>query len=276
MATAGLGKALRAMVLAVQYFTRVPLPTALLRWSGFDAALQRASFAHFPGVGLLVGAAAATAYAAACLLLPRSPFSFLAAGVLSTVVTMLLTGALHEDGLADTGDALGAGGDRERMLLVMKDPRVGSYGVCALVIVLLGKVSLLALLGDAAGWERAAAALLAAHVLSRGLSIAITAGLSHVGTANSKSSAVAGPLGGADWVVALAWCILGAVAAAPSLPLPILLAGLAMAGGAWLWMRAWLARRLQGFTGDCLGATQQLCELAFYLGTCLALGGAVA
>jgi adenosylcobinamide-GDP ribazoletransferase len=264
----------RALILAIQYFTRVPLPASVLRWAGFDAALRRASFAHFPGVGLLVGGLAAAAYSGLWLLMPPSAFAPLVAAALSTALSVLLTGALHEDGLADTADGLGAGGDRERMLEIMKDPSIGSFGAAALVMVLLAKVSLLALLGEAAGWRHAAAALLGAHVFSRGLAVGIAAVLPNIGSAGSKSIAVAGVLPRSSWLVALSWCSVGAALAAWLLPAASFLAAIAFAGAAWWWMRRMLGRRLEGFTGDCLGATQQLCELAFYFGAALALSGA--
>lgn len=257
----------RRMVLALQYFTRLPIPLSLARWTGFDAQQQRASLAHFPGVGLVVGALAAACYGATLVLLPGSAFAPLVAAVLATGLTAWLTGALHEDGLADTVDGLAAGADRERILEVMKDSRLGGSGAMALVGALTGKVLLLGLIGASAGWAGAVAALVAGHTVSRGLALAIVATLPNIGREGmSKSLDMARGIDRAGLVTAAIWCAaalsLAAVSASPAFSI----AGLVLAAAALLWLRRVLARRLQGFTGDGLGATQQLCELAFYLG----------
>jgi len=255
------------MVLALQYFTRLPIPPALALWTGFDAQLQRASLAHFPGVGLVVGALAAACYGAVLLLLPGSAFAPLVAAVLATGLTAWLTGALHEDGLADTVDGLMAGAERERILEVMKDSRLGGPGALALVGALLGKVLLLSLIGSAAGWAGAVAALVAGHATSRGLALAIVATLPNIGREGaSKSLAMARGIARAGLVTAAIWCGAALLFAAMLVSPAFCISGLVLAAAALLWLRRLLARRLQGFTGDCLGAAQQLCEIAFYLG----------
>jgi adenosylcobinamide-GDP ribazoletransferase len=267
-----MGHSLRGAVLAVQYFTRLPLPGAVARWAGFDAGLQRASLAHFPGVGLLVAFVAIACYGGADLLLPRSGFAPLVAAVLSTAATMLFTGALHEDGLADTADGLGGSSERERALQIMKDSRIGGFGALALVLAMLAKTALLALIGGVAGWLGAAAALLGGHVSSRALALVIVATLPNVGrAATSKSLPIAARIEPAGLGVALAWCLLALVAAASLASVWFCIAGLLPAALALLWFRRLLARRLQGFTGDGLGAAQQLCEIVFYLGAAVAL-----
>ena len=260
------------MVLALQYFTRMRLPQRLLAWTGFDEALQRASLAHFPGVGWVVGGVAGACYAAALLLLPSSYFAHLAAAVVSTIATVLLTGALHEDGLADTADGLAAGHDRDRILEVMKDSRLGPSGALALALALMAKVFLLSCVGAVAGWAGAMAALLGGHVVSRGLSLGIVATLPHIGSAaTSKSLPVARQIGRDGLLIAAIWCIaalaLVALLASPAAGLVALASAVIMLS----WMRFMLARRLAGFTGDCLGATQQLCEIAFLLGVAIAI-----
>jgi adenosylcobinamide-GDP ribazoletransferase len=270
-----LGQSTRGLVLALQYFTRMPLPGALAQWTGFDAGLQRASLAHFPGVGLVVAGVAIACYWAADQILPRSGLAPLLAAVLSTAATVLFTGALHEDGLADTVDGLGAGGTRERALEVMKDSHIGGPGALALMLALLAKTGLLAVIGAVAGWPGAAAALLGGHVSSRGLSLAIVATLPNIGSAaTSKSLPLAARIEPAGLGLAAAWSGLGLAGAASLSSLGFCIAGLAPGVIALLWIRRLLARRLQGFTGDGLGAAQQLCEIAFYLGAAIALGGA--
>lgn len=270
-----LAQTLRAGVLALQYFTRVPVPAGLARWTGFNPGLQRASLAHFPGVGLLVAGVAIACYRVVDWVLPPSGFAPLLAAVLSTAATVLLTGGLHEDGLADTADGLGGGREREAALTIMKDPRIGSFGAMALILALLAKISLLSLIGAVAGWSGVAAALLGGHATSRGLALAIVATLPNIGSAaTSKSLPLAARIEWTGLGLAAAWCGL-ALAGAAGLSSPgFCIAGLTAAVIALLWIRRLLVRRLQGFTGDCLGAAQQLCEIAFYLGAAVTLGGA--
>ena len=117
---------IREFLLAVQFFTRIPITGALAEWVGFSPAMLRASAAHFPAVGMLVGAVAAAVYAVLLALLPDTGFAPLVAAVLSTVATVLMTGGFHEDGLADVADGLGGSYDRHRALEIMKDSRVGA------------------------------------------------------------------------------------------------------------------------------------------------------
>lgn len=262
---------LREYLLAVQFFTRLPVTGALASWVGYSPQMLRASAAHFPGVGWLVGIAACVAFAVVSLALPNGPFTPLAAAVGCTMATALLTGAFHEDGLADTADGLGGSAERERALAIMKDSRLGSYGALALMLVLLGKVALLAVL---ASYSPAAvlAALLAAHVLSRFWPLLIIRRLPHVGDeAGSKSKPLADRIEARALWVAGAWCAVPLALAAFVQGIAFVAAGLAASGLVLLAMLRWFKRRLQGFTGDGLGATQQLGELAFYLGAAISL-----
>jgi adenosylcobinamide-GDP ribazoletransferase len=277
-----LAQASRHYLLALQFFTRVPVTGALAQWVGFNPAMLRASAAHFPGVGWLVGAVVAGVSWLLLEYLPRAPggvsgYAPLVAAVWSTAVGVLLTGAFHEDGLADVADGLGGSPDRARALLIMKDSRVGAFGAMAIVLVLLAKMSVLALLGSLST-TLLCAALFAAHVVSRTWPLLTIRLLPHVGDeAGSKSKPLADQISGADLWVAWMWC-LSALAltlyAQASVDLMAMGGAIAVAlvasGLAWVLMWRWFAARLQGFTGDCLGATQQVCELAFYLGLCLA------
>ena len=147
---------IRHFLLAIQFFTRIPITGKLAEWVGFSPAMLRASAAHFPGAGWVVGMIAAAVYGALSALLPAGGYTPLVAAVLSTVATVLVTGAFHEDGLADVADGLGGSYDPARALEIMKDSRVGAFGALALVLAVLAKVALLALLGesevDPAGW----------------------------------------------------------------------------------------------------------------------------
>jgi adenosylcobinamide-GDP ribazoletransferase len=276
--------ALKHYLLALQFFTRVPVTGRLARWVGFSPAMLRASAGHFPGVGVLVGAVVAGLTALLLWAMPASPFAPLVAAVLGTVASVLLTGAFHEDGLADLADGLGGSSDRERALVIMKDSRVGAFGVLALVLAVVTKVSLLAMLGSVSP-ARMVLGIFAAHVVSRTWPLLLIRLMPHVGdAAGSKSKPLADQISMASLLTASVWCF-GALAlvsigfVAIDFAAPVGLAGrglvplgLALCGSGlaflYLWRLLW--RRLQGFTGDGLGATQQVCELAFYLGLALA------
>ncbi|MBC7619023.1 MAG: adenosylcobinamide-GDP ribazoletransferase [Candidatus Saccharibacteria bacterium] len=289
---------LRHYLLALQFFTRIPVTGRLAEWVGFSPALLRASAAHFPGIGWLVGGVVGVFTWGLLALLPPSPFAPLVAAVLGTVLSVWMTGAFHEDGLADVADGLGGTLDRNRALEIMKDSRVGAFGAIAVVLVLLAKVALLALLGSLDA-TLLCVALFLAHVLSRTWPLLTIRLLSHVGDAGgSKSKPLADQISSASLLVAALWCAvafgvilaIGAVDSAGAAPkfvansslatlsfghkpltvLALLCAGTVANGLVWAWMTRWFARRLQGFTGDCLGAIQQVGEIAFYLGLALA------
>lgn len=260
---------IRHCLLALQFFTRVPVTGRLADWVGYSPAMLRASAAHFPGVGWLAGLWMGAVFFGLQWLLPPVGAAPWVAAIGATIAGVLLTGAFHEDGLADLCDGLGGSADRTRALAIMKDSRIGSFGAIALVLALFAKVGLLALLAQTDAL-RAVAALFLAQVVSRATPLLIIFSLPHVGDFDgSKSKPLADGLtpsallAGGLWT-ALALCLV--VWLYPGAPW---WGGLLGAAAATLWMRRWLQRRLQGFTGDGLGATQQLSELLFYLGFAL-------
>ena len=275
----------RHYLLSLQFFTRIPVTGRLADWVGFSPAMLRASAGHFPGVGWLVGGLLAGLSWLLLAYLPDTVMTPLVVAVLGTAAGVLLTGAFHEDGLADVADGLGGSLDRERALLIMKDSRVGAFGAIAVGLALLAKVALLALLGSLSA-ELMCIALFLGHVVSRTWPLLLIRFMPHVGdAAGSKSKPLADQISGAGLLTAFVWYF-GALAfvlygqdamalvafdeavldLAGPLAGALLASGLACAVlGRWFW------RRLQGFTGDCLGTTQQVCEIAFYLGLALAL-----
>jgi adenosylcobinamide-GDP ribazoletransferase len=276
---------IRHYLLSLQFFTRIPVTGRLADWVGFSPAMLRASAGHFPGVGLLVGSVLALFTAGLLALLPPTGSAPLVAAALGTALGVLLTGAFHEDGLADVADGLGGSADRERALGIMKDSRVGAFGAIAVMLMLLCKVTLLALLGDVSG-PLMAAALLVAHVVSRTWPLLTIRWLPHVGdVAGSKSKPLADQISGLALCTGLIWCVLAlaltvavqvttgfiAINMTDAGLLQALLNALMVSLVAWAVMTRWFWRRLGGFTGDCLGATQQVCEVAFYLGLGLSL-----
>ncbi|MFV0681180.1 adenosylcobinamide-GDP ribazoletransferase [Ottowia sp.] len=264
-------QAVRHFLLALQFFTRIPVTGRLAAWAGYSPAMLQAASAYFPAVGWVVGAVGAAVMWAALHLLPAGPLGALVAALLATATTVGLTGAFHEDGLADTADGLGGSAPRERALQIMKDSRIGTYGAVALVLALGLKVALLALLAGA-GSAQAVAALVIAHAASRLAPLVVMRCLPYVADpvhAKAKPIADAAPPG-ALWIAG-GWTL----PAAAVLAWAYGVVGLAVAALAWTLVLATmlrvLRRRLQGFTGDTLGATQQVCELALYLGLALSL-----
>ncbi len=164
-----------AFLLALGFLTRLPLPAP----PGDMAAALR----YLPAAGALIGAAAAAVLAAAAAVLPMAP-----AVLLSIAATCLLTGALHEDGLADTFDAIGAG-SRERALEIMRDSRIGTFGALALGLVLALKATALA----AMPLGLAAAALVAGHAASRFSCLVVIATSRYVRPTGTAGFAAPGP-----------------------------------------------------------------------------------
>ena len=243
---------LELFLTAVGFFTRVPVPG----WVPFSVERLAHAARYLPAVGWLVGGLGALAYGLASQVLPPD-----VAVVLSMVATLVATGAFHEDGLADTCDGLGGGLDRDRALAIMKDSRIGSYGAIGLVLALLLKALALVNLGVDADMP-VILALLAAHPLSRLAPVTLMAVLDYARTGHdAKAGAVARRLTPAE---------LGIATLAGVLPLLLLNAteaGLALAATVIVtaWAGRLFRRRLDGYTGDCLGATQQIAELAIYL-----------
>lgn len=253
---------LRLFFIALQFFTRLPIP----RWVGFQPEWLQHASRYFPLVGCVVAAVAAGVYALAALLLP-APL----AAVLSTAASIYVTGAFHEDGFADTCDGLGGGMTRERVLEIMKDSRVGAYGAIGIVCMLGVKCTALAMLPPAS----AIAALFLAHPLSR-LAAASLIWRMDYARDQGKSKPLAQQMHDSEFAIAACTALLpGAVLLAAGLLAPTVLAAcVAAAALATFWLARTFQARLQGYTGDCLGAVQQLAEVAIYLVIVASLGHA--
>jgi adenosylcobinamide-GDP ribazoletransferase len=255
---------LRLFLTAVQFFTRIPVPA----WVGHSAQQLSRAARYFPLTGIVVGLLSAALLMIAAQVLPLS----LAVG-LSMTASILITGAFHEDGLSDFADGLGGGYTREKALEIMKDSHIGVYGTISVVLVLLLKYqSLLAICG-AHSLLFAASALIAAHAFSRLMAASLMLTQNYIRDDDSaRAKPVAQQISHLSFIIALLTGIvpLGILFAAGAHPSGILTA----AAGALL-IRAYIAWRLQkrlsGYTGDCLGAVQQLTELAFYLGLLAAI-----
>lgn len=256
---------LRLFFIALQFFTRLPIP----RWVGFQPEWLHHASRYFPLVGCVVAAVAAAVYLLAALVLPAP-----VAAVLSTAASIYVTGAFHEDGFADTCDGLGGGLTRERVLEIMKDSRIGAYGAIGIVCMLGMKCTALALLPLAS----AIAALFVAHPLSRLAATSLIWRMDYA-RAEGKAKPMAQQMTGAEFAIAALTALLpGAILITGGLMnAAVLGACLAAAGLSALWLGRKFHLRLQGYTGDCLGAVQQVAEVAVYLVILASLGqGALA
>ena len=251
----------RYLLLAVGFFTRIPVPSL----ANFEEQELNYSAKYFPLVGIIVGMVGAGVFVLAAKIFPAN-----IAVLLSMVATIYVTGAFHEDGMADSMDGIGGGWDRERILTIMQDSRLGTYGALALFLMLFAKFQVLSALPV----NSVAYVLIAAHALSRLCAVYVMTTLSYVKTSGkAKPLAVAVQL--KDLVVAtifgllplvlLYWYLLSDAIDVRDL-LIFTLSWLLCVGFIWVWWRNKIKRWLGGYTGDCLGAMQQMTELAFYLG----------
>jgi adenosylcobinamide-GDP ribazoletransferase len=258
-------------LVAVQFLTRLPVPGV----QGFEPSRLSRSARYFPLVGALLGLIGAGVWWLSSLCFPPP----LAVG-LAMSASLLLTGALHEDGFADACDGFGGGASRESILAIMKDSRVGAYGAIGIAMMLgLKWVTLQSL-------PRAALPLLfiAAHMMSRWCATGLIWRLQYARTdPDAKSRPFAGGMSTADWIFSGAWGVLAILLLQTLLTLPPLRALVDPAAGADLpWARtlgtaaaaaaaatllagAYFNKRIGGYTGDCLGAVQQITELGFLL-----------
>lgn len=257
---AGAAHQLRLFFIALQFFTRLPVP----RWVGFEASWLQHASRYFPAAGAVVGALAALVYALAASLWPPA-----VAVLLSTSAGIYLTGAFHEDGFADTCDGLGGGVTRQRVLEIMTDSRIGAYGAIGIGLLLALKCALLSYLPAHA----AIAALLVAHPLSRLAATTLIWKLDYA-KPEGKAKPLAHRMSNAEWAVAAitVLLVLAAVLFAGALTWQAIAAGIAATAAATWWLARKFVQRIGGYTGDCLGAVQQVCEVAFYLAVLALIG----
>lgn len=238
------------VVCATQFLTRIPTPAL----GDFEPDWVTRATRYFPLVGQGVGAISASAF-----ILGGQVWGPGVAAMLAIAVGLLVTGAFHEDGLADTADGLGGGQTPKRRLEIMKDSRIGTYGACALVSALALKAGALATLAPHVG----ALALLAAHGTGRAAAV-VAMRLTPYAALGEAGKWKPTPLGVRTGEVVMALVI----ATWPLLLSPTPAMGLGVAlGGVAAFALAWMAKRLiGGHTGDVLGAIEQVFEVGFLLG----------
>ncbi|UXI02885.1 adenosylcobinamide-GDP ribazoletransferase [Photobacterium sp. TY1-4] len=239
-------------LVALAFFTRIPIPAK----TPYSSERLNQANRYFGAVGIVVGGIAAAVY-----LVAQWAFTPPIAVGLAIVVTLLLTGAFHEDGLADVFDGFGGGWTPAQKLDIMKDSRLGAYGAAALFMMLgLKWATLSALAEDQPLYP--ALALLVLHPLSRICAASLIFSYPYVrADALSKVKPLANQQSQQDlWVlITTGLIILLLLPLSSALALVVVIALVRWGCGLWF------HRQLGGYTGDCLGAAQQISELAGYL-----------
>jgi adenosylcobinamide-GDP ribazoletransferase len=247
-------KELRVFFTALMFYTRIPCP----KWVDHNDDYINQATRYFPFIGWLVGTVCFMFLFGASQLFPLP-----VAVVISIIAGVFLTGAFHEDGFADVCDGFGGGWTKEKILLIMKDSRVGAYGVIGLVLLLLLKASALHTLATA-NWKLLACLIVAAHCLSRWMAVVIIFS-SHYAREDetSKAKPIAKQLSIGNFIIASIFAC-G--------PLAVLvwqnwyyLFTVVPSFFATLYLRNYYTKWIGGYTGDCLGATQQVTEVGLYL-----------
>jgi adenosylcobinamide-GDP ribazoletransferase len=244
---------IRLFFTALQFFTRLPIP----RWVGFEPDWLHHASRYFPLVGIVVAAIAAAVYALAVLLFP-APIAVL----LSTAAGIYATGAFHEDGFADMCDGFGGGMTPERIMDIMKDSRIGAYGAIGMICMLALKCVTLSMLPPSI----AIASLFIAHPLSRLAATALIWRLDYA-RAEGKAKPLAHKMSTNEFAIAAITASLPALllGAGGWLAWPAIAGGIIAAVIATIWLARKFIHRIGGYTGDCLGAIQQVTEVLFYL-----------
>jgi adenosylcobinamide-GDP ribazoletransferase len=238
---------------ALRFMTIIPVPSS-------DATiapdwLSRCA-KYFPVVGIGVGLASAVV-----LLLADRIWGPVVASLLAVATSIAVTGALHEDGLADSADSLG-GSSVEKRLAIMKDSRIGAYGTLALAFSISLRVTALA---DMPVWT-AAAALISAHAAARVTPLFVMNALPYAGdTAAMKVSYVDAPVSAHDRRFALV-VVLCALLPLALVSIFSVISGLLLGAALAAAVTQWARKRINGYTGDVLGAIEQMFEIGFLLG----------
>lgn len=241
---------LNLLWLAIGFFSRLPVPKSVT----YSPSLLNQANRYFSLVGLILAAILILLYS---LLAP-----FLSSEIVVSLVmiaSLLLTGAFHEDGLADMSDGMGGGMTIAKKLQIMKDSRIGTYGAVSLIMALLLKFQLLVALAQQ---HLLIASLLAAYALSRAIAGSLIINMTYVSEPeSSKSKPLAQKQNTADLAILLAVGLLPLLL----LPLTSSISILLVLALFRFLFQHWLNKRLGGYTGDCLGGAQQISELLIYL-----------
>jgi adenosylcobinamide-GDP ribazoletransferase len=243
---------------ALMFFTRIPVPFTI----PYSSEIMNKSQKYFAWVGLVIGLINAV-----ILYLSTMLFNLEIGIVLMMVSSVLLTGAFHEDGFTDMCDSFGGGYGKEKILTIMKDSRVGAYGTIGIILLFGLKFYSIQALGIIAP-VRVLTIIVLAHTVSRFISGTMIYTHQYVTDIDvSKSKPLANkPLDG----MALLVGFISVLIAFALIPDWRLLFAFALAYLGKIYMGGYFKKHIGGYTGDCLGSVQQVCEVLFYLGTMIA------
>ncbi|MDJ1483978.1 adenosylcobinamide-GDP ribazoletransferase [Cytophagaceae bacterium YF14B1] len=254
-------KQLHLLLVAVMFYTRIPVSS----WINYTEQAQKESSVYFPFIGWITAGFSILVFFVSHLVYSES-----ISLIITFILGILLTGALHEDGFADVCDGFGGGWTKEKILEIMKDSRVGVYGVIGLIGLFTLKYALVDQLIDTFKASNLYVHLffifILAHTLSRFMALTLMYTHSYArNTPDSKIASIARPLSAKQVLFASVWVIIPFILYIYQttnlyimlLPIPILLIKI----GIGRYYQKWIG----GYTGDCLGALQQVTEIAIYL-----------
>ncbi|TLX72645.1 adenosylcobinamide-GDP ribazoletransferase [Labilibacter sediminis] len=234
---------------ALMFITRIPVP----KWVGYSEENLNKCNRYFPLVGIIIGLFGALVYWCMHFIFPNN-----ISVLLSMIATILLTGGFHEDGFADVCDGFGGGWTKEKILEIMKDSRVGAYGMIGTILLLLLKFLAICSIPE----SLIIPALIAAHSISRTFAVSTMFTLPYVREDElSKSKPVTKNLHKSDfWIATITgiatllifnnWKIYFTI-------IPLIITK--------VWLDKYFKKWIGGYVGDCLGTIQQLTEVVFYL-----------
>jgi len=245
---------IRIFFTALMFYSRIPCP----KWVDHSEEYLNKATRFFPLIGWIVGAFSLF-FLCMFLLIDEVAVGI----VFSMIASVWITGAFHEDGFADVCDGFGGGWTKAKILEIMKDSRVGAYGLIGMVLLLLLKFLLLyRLLENQSSWLLIAAIIISGHSLSR--FIAATMIFTHDYAREDAKSKVKPVSKNVSWVELTFAAFFGLLPLALFQDYKILLVVVPMYISKWLLGR-YYQKWIEGYTGDCLGATQQVTEVVFYL-----------
>lgn len=232
---------------ALQFYSRIPVG----RTDYSEDNLTR-SLRYFPLVGIITGAVGGAVFMLCMLAFPQT------ISATAAIIAMVgVTGALHEDGLSDFFDGFGGGYMKERILEIMKDSRIGVYGVISLLFLFLAKFSLYVSMNV----QHLPVVLIAAHASSRFVPVVLMRTSTYVRTESSKSSHSRNHPTNITLIIAFIFAVLPLI----FIPWQITLIVAAVYTLILIFLKRYTEKKIGGFTGDILGTLQQFCEVAFYL-----------
>jgi adenosylcobinamide-GDP ribazoletransferase len=244
-----LKKEFNILLTAIMFYTRIPVPESV----GYSPDMLNKATRYFPLIGLLVGGLGAGVFMGLNCILHQN-----IAVILALSFMVLLTGAFHEDAFADFCDGFGGGYTSDKILSIMKDSRIGTYGAVGLGLLLLTKYALL----TGAQVKNLPLLLISAHVFSRLVAVCLIFSSQYVGNPdNSKSKPVGEKNSRHTFIIASLIGIsplflFGFISVVFILIIQVLI---------FLYFRYYIHKKINGYTGDVLGALQQISEVAFYL-----------